>query len=266
MDDPRVLSPDDGAFPSGADARQIPLGSISAVRVAEERCFPALTQHLTALPPWLPLVALAPDHLVPGLTTFLQVADHARATQSLVLAHHTPPFPDPEVVFRRINARPPVSPRLLAQWLATRLDQPDMVLLLETALGQPWGARTPDQVYRQLHRRLDVGIKCHPADLKRLARIATLERMYPTVGRLAAAAETTAASLRRIVSPLLRVSLTTYNERPGWEWVLEAACRQGLGAGGWGLGEDSESRGAGLLMANVVSTERHLEDGAPNVS
>ena len=241
MDDPQILSPHDGAFPPGADPQRIPLGSVSVVRVAEERCFPALAEHVTTLPRWLPLVALAPDHLVPGLTTLLQAIDQARWAQSLVLAHHTPAFPDPEVIFRRINSRPVVSPHHLAQWLAARLERPKIVPLLEAAMATNGEPEPKTFTHRTLQNRLGIAIDCCPSDLKRLARLATLERMLPTVGRLASEAGTTAATLRRLLTPLLRVSLSTYNERPGWEWVLEGACRQGLGVGGWGLDENSGS-------------------------
>ncbi len=249
MNDPRILCPLDGALPHGIDARRIPLGSVSVVRVAEERCFPALAEHVTTLAPWLPLVALAPDNLVPGLTAFLEAMDQARATQSLVLAHFAPVLPESEVIFRSINSRPAVSSRLLARWLGTRLERPELVDPIEAAMATDGevGRVAFAHAHRTLQRRLGKALDVHPSDLKRLARVATLERMFPSVGRLAAGAGTTAASLRRIVTPLLRVSLSTYNERPGWEWVLEAACRQGLGAGGWGLGaggwgldEDSE--------------------------
>ncbi len=239
MDYPQILSPHDRVLPLGIDPRRIPLGSVSVVRVAEERCFPALAKHLTTLPRWLPLVALAPDHLVPGLAALLQTTDHARATQSLVLSHHVPVLPDPEVIFRRVNSRPVVSSHHLAQWLAARLDRPELVPLLEAAMA-PIGDLEPTPfTHRTLQNRLRIALDCCPSDLKRLARLATLERMFPTVGQLASQAGTTAAALRRLTTPLLRVSLSTYNERPGWEWVLEAACRQGLGAGGWGLDENS---------------------------
>ena len=62
MDDPRIVSPRDGALPPGVDPQRIPLGSVSVVRVGEERCFPALAEHVTTLPPWLPLVVLAPSN------------------------------------------------------------------------------------------------------------------------------------------------------------------------------------------------------------
>ncbi len=206
------------------------------VRVAEERCFPALVEHVTSLPPWLPLVALAPGHLVPGLNALIETTDQARATQSLVLSHQTTAFPDPEVIFRRINSRPVVSPHHLAQWLAARLERPELVPLLEAAMAMNGEPEPTTLTHRTLQNRLRIAIDCCPSDLKRLARLATLERMFPTVGQLASQAGTTTAALRRLTTPLLRVSLSTYNERPGWEWPLEAACRQGLGAGGWGLG------------------------------
>ncbi len=235
MNDPLILCPLDGALPPNIDARRIPLGSVSVVRVAEERCFPALAEHVTTLAPWLPLVALAPPDLVPGLTAFLEAMDQARATQSLVLAHFAPVLPESEVIFRSINSRPAVPSRLLARWLCARLERPELVDLIEAAMATDREVGLP-HAQRTLQRRLGKALDVHPSDLKRLARVATLERMFPSVGRLAAGAGTTAASLRRIITPLLRVSLSTYNERPGWEWVLEAACRQGLGAGGWGLG------------------------------
>lgn len=60
MDVPCILCPLDGALPPSIDARRIPLGSVSVVRVGEDKCFRALAGHVITLPGWVPLVALAP--------------------------------------------------------------------------------------------------------------------------------------------------------------------------------------------------------------
>ncbi len=222
---------------SGRDtAPDPPLGTIGLCHVVEAACVAGFLPIVDQREAWMPIVVAAPAQLRGHLASALQELELASPAQFLLVTHETPSSPHTTDILRRVNRRPPVQGTVLAQWLGARLlATPGATVLLHRVLGccQVQDHSSGRTLRRQVHRTL----RCRPSDLTRLAHLATLPRLAPTVDALADSADTTPTRLRERVGRGLGVSLQTYNATPGWKWVLEAAVRRGLGAGGWGLAE-----------------------------
>ncbi len=239
MDDPSFLLPGTRTWRPAPSCPHPHFGWILTCQVTDIECFPLVATHAESLPPWIPLAIVTPPHLIPRIEAGVRLFDTARHGQTAMISHTVASPPSPEVVLQGINTRPAPTIALLAEWLAHRLGHPEHLPLLQAAMA-PAGASTNHSGSRRTIQRLvQAEFEAHASDFRRVVRIARQERLSPSVSRLADLAGTTEARLRLLVRTLLGVSLSFYNLHPGWEWVLEAACRQGLGAGGWGLIEDS---------------------------
>ena len=204
-----------------------PLGSFLISQIAESGCLNSLPTVLSAVPPWLPAVitsSRAVSHLINDAVT---TANHAFTRQSVILSP-SQELPLPISAVEALSNRNPPSPSLIARWLALRLGQPDIESLIATIFN-----RDGKVSERTLRWRCQRKLHCHPSDLRRLVVLATLPRPTANVDQLAAISESSPQRMRERLRRGLGVTLAFYNRTPGWEWVLEAAIRKGLGAGGW---------------------------------
>jgi len=242
VDDPSFLLPGALAWRPAPTVPHPHPGWILVCHLTDIECFPLVASHAERIPAWIPLVIAAPPTLIPALESGLRLFDLARHGLTTVLPHAASAPPHPDLVLDAINTGAVPTVPVLAGWIATRLGRPDDLSLLQTAMAPP-GASTRHR--RTVQRTVYKKLACHPSDLRRLVRLARQQRLAPSASRLAHLAGTTEGRLRLLVRTLLGVSLSFYNLHPGWERVLEAACRLppaargwGLGAGGWGLGAD----------------------------
>jgi len=252
-----TLGPNDQNCSPLSPATRFPLGCLCAAVVTEPASFYPLLQACALRPLWVPLVVVAPPELEASVQAYLTAVDLTRAGQSTVILSPALILPDPQSLRQHINHRPPPPAELMAQWLAIRLSRPDLRSLLTAALSTESPPAIP---HRTLSSQLRKHLNCRPSDLVRLATQATLPRLAPTVNDLAFNAHTTATRLGQRVHRVLGFSLSDYNHRPGWEWVLEAACRCGLGrtGGEWGVGSGEWGVGheGTAPEANVNATNR----------
>lgn len=147
---------------------------------------------------------------------------------------------DPREILRTVNTRPPPPSETIASWFALRLKNPSLDMLLTEVIGRRSESRGPS--VRSTRRHVRSLLECCLTDLQGLLWLAKTPRLAPSIQELAFSRGTDPARLRERVARGLGVTLAEYNQMPGWEWPLEAAIRNGLGAGGWGLAESNLTR------------------------
>ncbi len=213
----------------GAPVADHPLGTIGILSPSSSIATTYLHDGIASLPLMVPVVSAIPANGPEPLSPPLDFRERQLALVP------TGTSISPAEIVAAVNARPRLSPERMGAWLAARLGNPileDIVCEAVTTSPHP----IPEGLsLRNLQRIVPKVLHRRVSDLVRLYRVATLPRCRPTVDALAEEALTAATHLRDLVRGL-GVSLRDYNQRPGWEWPLEAAVRRGLGAGGWGLG------------------------------
>ncbi len=205
-----------------------PPGTIAVVRIATGRNGsrgPSLADTLERAPWAVPCLVLAPasisagllQHLfsLPGQPAFLTVTDPMA------------PIP-PAVLLAAARGRPAPTPSLLAGYAVRRTGS----VRLGQTLSQIWGAAhgvpssTPDRTLRyQLHQAGDLG-RYDWNCIERLVRIKGQPHTW-SVEQQAQFANTEARTMRGWVSRYLGVSLKTFRNLVGWEWIMELTLRHG---------------------------------------
>ena len=220
--------------PRSTRGAKIPPGAIMVARFPADDNFGQLVQAAFARPLWVPLVVLAPGasrHELRYLLSALQIQG-PHGVQAIPWEGTT--LPAKEQVCQAVGSRAAPTRVRMAVWVSRRFENHRLLPVVLAAMeANPlaWSDRT-------LRRRVNGMLRCRPSDLRRLADLASIPRLQPTVERLAAAAGTTPTRLRERVSDGLGLTLREFNRTPAWECIMEAAVRKGLGAGGWGLGAD----------------------------
>jgi len=219
-------------------------GTLATLLLPHREAEEAALESVATLDLAIPLILIAQRVESPRLLSLTRLLDSRRPGQHEAL-HSSYPAGVPS--YRALQAwlarQPGPSPARVAGWLCARLNRPAAV---------PWAVRAiaPSAPgagsARTLYRRVRDQFLCRPSDLARLARLALLRRPQANLEALASIAETTTTRLRQRVRRGLGISLAEFNQLSGWTWVLEAAVRHGLGAGGWGLG----AGGWGLAEGN----------------
>lgn len=205
-----------------------PPGTIAVVRIATGRNGsrgPSLADTLERAPWAVPCLVLAPasisagllQHLfsLPGQPAFLTVTDPMA------------PIP-PAVLLAAARGRPAPTPSLLASYAVRRTGS----VRLGQTLSQIWGvahgipSSTPDRTLRyQLHQAGDLG-RYDWNCIERLVRIKGQPHTW-SVEQQAQFANTEARTMRGWVSRYLGVSLKTFRNLVGWEWIMELTLRHG---------------------------------------
>ena len=164
--------------------------------------------------PWVPVVVeLRHVHRVPA----------AELSHAVLVSDGNAP-PSPAAVLAALGRRPPPTPEQLGRWLATRIGQSDLAVVLAAAIGFRRSVRYPvhERTVRRtlarhgLPRRL---AWTRLGDLTRLSRSAGNALQFGGEARLA-------LWLRRLGG----VSIGTWRRQPGWEWLAEGFVRRWLPA------------------------------------
>lgn len=222
-----ILCPQEGLILPG-DHVDPPLGAIAVLQWRGQ----STARNIRLLPAYIPLVVVDSE---PNRS-------HSQGSiPNAFVEFGLPPWCQPGVapgstvdaVLRTVNSRPAPGSNRLAAWLATRLGHTDIEELIFHVVARD-GVLSGSTELRQVRAKLG----CWPSDLRRLVKLATQSRLLETVDMLAAHATSSTTRIRERLKRGIGVSLAFYNKMPGWEWVLEAAVRMGLGAGGWGLGNN----------------------------
>jgi hypothetical protein len=205
-----------------------------------------LSGFLAELPSYIPLVATAEPALLAALHELMTRVGEALGRQIEVFPQQRRALPTFTDALALINTRPQPSGEALALQLAARLslipeppapkdlDPADLSaiwyqVILEAIHPNEFGP--PDRTRQWRTRQL---LSCRPSDLRRLVALARQARLHSTVDSLAAEMGTTAWRLGQRTRALLGISAAEYNAMAGWEPILEAAVRHGLGHEGWG--------------------------------
>jgi hypothetical protein len=231
-------------------AEPIPwLGTIAVLVLYPEPGLNRLFTMCRTLPPYIPLVAAADSTTVPLARERAADLDIQQARQTVVLPLR-PGLLTATGALAAIGQRPPPDAGVMARWLTHRLIAPRGSSAAETAEREATHADLLQLIQwaldlavetgeipagRTLRKRLARVLHCRPSDLKRLLGMTGQPRRQPGVEQLAAEAGTSAGRLRARVRSGLGLALRHYNELAGWEPVLEAAVRAGLGRPGWGI-------------------------------
>jgi len=201
-----------------------PLGTV-ALLLCPTASRTDLVVEVAALPLMVPIVWIIPANGPEPLPP----VDFRERQLALVPAGNSL---SPADIVAAVNARPRLSPERMGAWLAARLGNPLLADIVREALTTSSHPSPRGLSLRNLQRIVPKVLHCRVSDLVRLHRLATLPRCCSTVDALAKQACLATTHLRDQVRGL-GISLRDYNQWPGWEWVLEAAVRKGLGAGGW---------------------------------
>lgn len=257
------------------------LGSVALLTLHQEPWAEHLVARAVELPGSVPLVVAATGDMMPTAAAFARRMLTERAWQVGVVPLHRPLY-SPAHVWELVAARPTPSPELVARWLARRLIAlPDeasteraelraqVCLLIHRVLEEP-GAPAPGHGTRggsprHLRRWTSAVLGCRPSDLRRLTALAVGERRLPTVSQVAGVAGTTERLLRNRIRSGLGISLRQYRSLVGWEPVLEAAVRHGLGAPGWGV-RSAGQRGSGAAGQDEAGPSHSQEAELPAVT
>jgi hypothetical protein len=239
------------------------LGTFGLLTLYSEPDLDLLLNLCRTLPAYVPLVAATDSAALPLARELAAELDVQQARQVMVLPLHSN-LRTTAGVLAAIGRRPPPDAAVVSRWLVHRLIDPKGSSAVETAERQAihaylleliqWvlnpASGDPERPAGRTIRQLMAGVlNCRPGDLKRLHDLTGQSRRQPGVEQLAAEAGASAGRLRARVESGLGLALRHYNELPGWEPVLEAAVRAGLGLPGWGIrhelrgGEAARRRG-----------------------